>query len=105
MSSEFDPDQYTKRAATQPSAEEAAARRAEARLVSDILREVRTKLKTLEIAYEEAERENAHLRARIAQIQRKAYSNGSRTFDDCIRDLGEIDDLARAALKDTGHDG
>jgi len=53
----------------------------------------------------EAADEIETLRARIAQIQRKAYSNGNRTFDDCIRDLGEIDDLARAALTEASDDG
>lgn len=43
------------------------------------------------------------LRAALKQIQRRAFSDGRRTFDDCMRDLGWIDDHARQALE-TQHD-
>lgn len=35
----------------------------------------------------------------LHQIQRYARSDGQQTFDDCIRDLGRIDDICRGALK------
>ena len=35
----------------------------------------------------------------VEAIQALARSDGNRTFDDCIRDLGKIDDLCREALK------
>jgi hypothetical protein len=42
--------------------------------------------------------ENERLKGMMEAIGRKARSNGNRTFDDVIRDMGEIDDLCRAAL-------
>jgi hypothetical protein len=38
------------------------------------------------------------LLAAVRKIRLKARSDGSRTFDDCIRDLGWIDDECRRAL-------
>lgn len=35
----------------------------------------------------------------LEAIQRYARSDGARTFDDCIRDLGRIDDICRGVLK------
>jgi len=36
----------------------------------------------------------------IERIQKKAAPNPGRTFDGCIKDLGEIDDIARSVLKE-----
>ena len=40
----------------------------------------------------------------LASIGRRARSDGNRTFDDCIRDLGWIDDQCRALLPNGGSD-
>jgi hypothetical protein len=45
-----------------------------------------------------AEAKAGVLEEAIRVIGRYARSDGDRTFDDCIRDLGLIDDRCRAAL-------
>lgn len=45
------------------------------------------------------------LRGALEAIQRRARSDGNRTFDDAIRDLGLIDDLCRAALTEEQQQG
>ena len=45
--------------------------------------------------------ENTRLLDMLVRIGKRARSNGNRTFDDCLRDLGWIDDECRLLVRES----